>query len=214
MRIRNVKPEYIAFFFERRKVVRFTEREDIKRYGPIVLPESLDPPYDELGKPYARLDTRPYPFLFNLRVDHFAARVIRPDGSWTELPVAKRGAYGYLGNPVNFQATMAETHYPQGIMPGDVVEYRWKYMLPWDSKCSAHPRLARQHQWMDNWSRLTNWRIFFHGALPIREQRIEVLYAPREARAGICRSGARASGTRRERSSCRVGAARFARCDG
>jgi hypothetical protein len=186
LRIRNVKPEYIAFFFERRRVVRFTKREDINRYGPVVLPESLDPPYDELGKPYARLDTRPYPLLFNLRVDHFAARVIRPDGSWTELPVATRGAYGYLGNPVNFQAAMSSTHYPQGIMPGDVVEYRWKYMLPWDTN-APHTLGWRGSIWMDNWARLTNWRIFFHHGLPIREQRVELRY---HAKHGLEMAGA------------------------
>ncbi|MBK9146276.1 MAG: hypothetical protein IPM12_00495 [Flavobacteriales bacterium] len=186
LRIRNVKPEYISFFFERRRVVRFTEREDIKRYGAVVMPESLDPPYDELGKPYARLDTRPYPLLFNLRVDHFAARVIRPDGSWTELPVTMRSARGYSGHPVSFQATMAETHYPQGIMPGDVVEYRWKYMLPWDTN-APHTLGWRGSIWMDNWARLTNWRIFFHHGLPIREQRIELLY---HAKHGLEMAGA------------------------
>ncbi len=175
VRIRNVKPEYIAFFFERRKVVRFMERDDIKRYGPVVLPESLDPPYDEHGKPYDRLETRPYPLLFNLRVDHFAARVIRPDGSWDDLPIAARAAKGYLGTPVNFQTTMATTHYPQGIMPGDVVEYRWKYMLPWDTN-APHTQGWRRDLWMDNWARLTNWRIFFHHGLPIRKQRVELLY--------------------------------------
>ena len=59
IRIRNVKPEFLALFFERRRVVRFASQEDIRRYGPVVLPESLDPPYDEHGKPYERLETRP-----------------------------------------------------------------------------------------------------------------------------------------------------------
>jgi hypothetical protein len=74
LRIRNVKPEYLAFINERRRVVRFASREDIKRYGPVVLPERLDPPYDRLGVPYEQREARPYPLRFNLRVDHFAAR--------------------------------------------------------------------------------------------------------------------------------------------
>ncbi|MBK7944061.1 MAG: hypothetical protein IPJ85_01580 [Flavobacteriales bacterium] len=186
IRIRNVKPEFLALFFERRKVVRFAAQEDIKRYGPIVLPESLDPPYDVLGKPWERRETRPYPMLFNMRVDHFAARVIRPDGSWDELPVDTRGAKGFLGNPVAYQATMSITHYPVGIMPGDVVEYRWKYMLPYDSN-APHTQGARGLQWMGNWSRFTNWRVFFNGPLPIREQRIELRY---HAKHGIILGGA------------------------
>ena len=186
VRIRNVKPEYIAFFFERRKVVRFAERDDIARYGPVVLPESLDPPYDELGKPYAQLESRPYPLLFNLRVDHFAVRLIRPDGSWTELPVEQRAARGFQGTTPVAQALMSVTHYPQGIMPGDVVEYRWKYMLPWDSNM-PHSLGWRGLTWVDNWARLSNWRIFFHHGLPIRQQRIELHY---HAKHGLEMAGA------------------------
>jgi hypothetical protein len=193
IRIRNVKPEFLALFFERRRVVRFASQEDIKRYAPVVLPESLDPPYDEHGKPYERLETRPYPLLFNLRVDHFAARVIRPDGSCTELPVDTRAAKGFLGNPLSLQATMAITHYPVGIMPGDVVEYRWKYMLPYDSN-APHTYGMRGLLWMDNWARLTNWRVFFNGPLPVREQRMELRY---HAKHGIELGGAPPDGVER-----------------
>lgn len=194
IRIRNVKPEFLALFFERRKLVRFAAQEDIKRYGPIVLPESLDPPYDALGKPWERRETRPYPMLFNLRVDHFAARVIRPDGSWDELPVDTRSAKGILNDPVAYHATMSITHYPIGIMPGDVVEYHWKYMLPWDLNASA-ARGGRNRSWMDNWQLLTNWRIYFHHGLPIREQRIELRY---HAKHGLELTGAAPSIIKRE----------------
>lgn len=175
VRLRNSKPEFLALFFERRRVVRFAERADIGRYGSVVLPESLDPPFDTQGRPHAQRDARPYPLRFNLRVDHFGARVIRPDGSWTELPVSMRTMYGFLGSPVNVQAAMSEVHYPEGILPGDVVEYRWKYMLPWDVN-APHTQGWRGDQWTDNWARLTNWRIFFHDALPIRTQRVELVY--------------------------------------
>lgn len=175
IRLRNIKAAYLAFHVERRRVVRFGDAESIRRYGPVVLPESLDPPFDEHGKPYSRLETRPYPLLFNVRVDRFMARVIHADGSWTELPIATRAAKGFLGNPVNMQATMSMTHYPQGIMPGDVVEYRWKYMLPWDTN-APYTNGWRGSQWVDNWTRLANWRVFFHGGIAIRRQRIELLY--------------------------------------
>ena len=175
VRLRNVKPEHLALFFERRRVVRFAERADIGRYGPVVLPESLDPPYDTQGRPYAQREARPYPLRFNLRVDHFAVRVIRPDGNWTELPVTTRATHGFLGSPANFQAAMSVVHYPEGILPGDVVEYRWKYMLPWDTN-APYTQGWRGEWWTDNWARLSNWRIFFHDALPIRSQRIELCY--------------------------------------
>jgi hypothetical protein len=185
IRIRNIKPQFLAVFFERKRVVRFASEAEIARYAPVVLPESVDPPYDELGKPWERRDTRPSPMLFNLRVDHFSARVIRPDGSTEDLPVRIRAANGFLGNPVAMQATMALTHYPVGVMPGDVVEYHWKYMLPYDSN-APHTGGFRGLRWMDNWARLTNWRIFFHGPLPIRAQRVELIY---HAKHGLQLSG-------------------------
>ncbi len=175
IRFRNNKPQFIAVFFERRRVVRYANAEDIRQYGPVVLPESLDEPFDEATVPWASRGKRVYPLLFNMRVDHFNVRIIRPDGTWTELPVGQRAAKGFMGSPVAMQATMSVTHYPQGIMPGDVVEYHWKYMLPWDSN-APYTSGWRQNLWVDNWARLGNWRVFFHGALPIREQRIELLY--------------------------------------
>ncbi len=175
IRLRNIKAAYLAFHYEHHRVVRFGDVASIKRYGPVVLPESLDPPFDEHGKPYTRLETRPYPLLFNLRVDHFAARVIHADGTCTELPIATRAAHGFLGNPLNMQATMSITHYPEGIMPGDVVEYRWKYMLPWDTN-APYTSGWRGSRWVDNWTRLANWRIFFHQGLPVAHQRIALRY--------------------------------------
>ncbi|MFN3875863.1 MAG: hypothetical protein ACK4L7_08135, partial [Flavobacteriales bacterium] len=185
IRIRNIKPQYLAVFVERSRVVRFATADDIKRHGPVVLPESLDPPYDALGQPWERRAAGPRPRLFNLRVDRFTARVIRPDGTRDELPVDARGATDRLDNPFSRQATMSITCDPLGVMPGDVVEYRWKYMLPYDSN-APHTYGARGFFWMDNWALLTNWRVFFHGPLPIRRQRIELLY---HAKQGIVLGG-------------------------
>lgn len=175
VRLRNVKPEFLSLFIERRRVVRFAARGEIGRYASVILPESLDPAYDTQGRPYALRDGRPYPLRFDVRVDHFAVRRIRPDGSWTELPAAARTSHGFLGSPVNFQPAISVTYTPEGVMPGDVVEYRWKYMLPWDVN-APHTQGWRGAWWTSNWARLSNWRIFFHDALPIRTQRVEVCY--------------------------------------
>ncbi|MEX1131665.1 MAG: hypothetical protein WEC15_00435 [Flavobacteriales bacterium] len=71
-------------------------------------------------------------------------------------------------------------------MPGDVVEYRWKYMLPWDSN-APYTSGWRGTRWVDNWTRLSNWRIFFHHALPIRYQKTEMKY---NAKHGLTIAGA------------------------
>lgn len=186
IRVRNEKPQFIAFFFEHRRVVRYGDRNAIVCYAPVVLPESFDPPFDRHDAPYTAAGSRPFPKLFNLRVDHFGVRVVRPDGSWTELPVEQLASGTDVQGRAVMLQTQAITFYPQGIMPGDVVEYRWKYMLPWDSN-EPYTRGWRGSRWVDNWSRLSNWRIFFHHALPIREQTTELDY---NAKHGLVITGA------------------------
>ncbi len=186
IRIKNEKSEFLAFFFEHRRVVRYEDRSDIVRYGPVALPESYDPSFDRHGAPYTAMGSRAFPRLFNLRVDHFAVRVIRPDGSWDELPVEQLASGTDVQGRAIMLQTQAITFYPQGIMPGDVVEYRWKYMLPWDSN-APYTNGWRGKRWVDNWSRLSSWRIFFHHALPIREQNTELKYS---AKHGLDLSGA------------------------
>jgi hypothetical protein len=175
VRLKNIKPRFLALFFERRKVIRFATQEDILRFATFALPESLDPPYDgrrKVGQPAVK---EPRPQWFNVRLDHFVARIIRPDGSWGEV-----GAFGHVErDQVRTHRTM-ETAWTyvldlQALAPGDVVEVRWKYMVPYDVNGD---RTAgwRGFEWMDNWARLTSWRVFFHGDLPIRHQTVSFHY--------------------------------------
>lgn len=175
VRFKNLKPRFLAIFFERRKVIRFETEEDILRYSRFSLPESLDPPYDGRWKAGERVGEDPKPQWFNVRLDAFAARIVRPDGTWGEV-----GAFGHVDREqVRTYRTM-ETAWTyvldlQAISPGDVVEVRWKYMVPYDVN-GNRTEGWRGFEWMDNWARLTSWRVFFHGDLPILHQRITFRY--------------------------------------
>lgn len=175
IRLRKTKPEFFALFFERRKVVRFASEEDIIQHAGVVLPESLDPPYDDMYVAWNERGAASRPRWLNTRLDHFVARVIRPDGSWKELPVKAMLEEEQLMTLRTYETVWNYVLDVQGISVGDHIEFRWKYMLPYDYNW-PHTFGWRGLEWMDNWARLTSWRVFFHGDLPIRKQRVEVLY--------------------------------------
>lgn len=175
VRLKNLKPRFLSLFFERRKVIRFTSEEDIARFASFTLPESLDQPYDGRWKPGGAQTTEPRPQWFNVRLDEFAARIIRPDGTWGEV-----GAFAKVDRELVRTFRTMETAWTyvldlQAISPGDVVEVRWKYMVPYDVN-GDRTQDWRGFEWMDNWSRLTSWRVFFHGDLPVRKQQVTFRY--------------------------------------
>ncbi len=156
-------------------MIRFASEEDILLYTRFTLPESLDPPYDQRNAAWSDSTKAARPLWFNVRLDHFAARIIRPDGTWGEV-----GAFASIERQQVRTARTMETAWTyvldlQAIAPGDVVEVRWKYMVPYDLN-GQQTGGWRAFEWMDNWARLTSWRIFFHGDLPIRHQRVELKY--------------------------------------
>ena len=175
IRIKNTKPQYIALFFERRQVIRFGTEEEIMQYSRFTLPESLDPSFDERLTPWSERVDRPRPNWFNVRLDEFAARIVRPDGTWGEVGVFASVDRNTVRTVATNETAWTYVLDMQAIAPGDVVEVHWKYMVPYNSNLPA-ARGWRAYEWMDNWARLTSWRVFFHGEVPIRHQRIEFRY--------------------------------------
>lgn len=174
IRLRNAKPQFLAVFFERRRIIHFTNGEDIARHGTVVLPESLDPPYDRRFDPWHLREVAPRTRWLNMRLDHFQARVKR-GGAWHDLPAIPRMEEDELRTLRTIEKAWSQVIAVQDIAPGDTVELHWKYMLPYDYNWPATMGW-RGMEWVDNWARLTSWRVFLHGELPIRRQTIEVLF--------------------------------------
>lgn len=175
IRVKKKRPQFLALFFERRQVIRFGSQEDVLRYGRFTLPESLDPAYDRRGMPWSAANEPARPMWFNARLDVFAARIIRPDGTWGEVGAFSDVHTDQVTTMRTMEAAWTYVLDLQSIAPGDVVEVRWKYMIPYDTNWEQTLGW-RAFEWMDNWSRLTSWRVFFHSDLPIRHQRIELVY--------------------------------------
>ena len=140
-----------------------------------MLPESLDPAFDERLTPWSERVDPPRPNWFNVRLDEFAARIIRPDGTWGEVGVFASVDRNTVRTVATNETAWTYVLDMQAVSPGDVVEVHWKYMVPYNSNLPA-ARGLRIDEWIDSWARLTSWRVFFHGVLPIRHQRIEFRY--------------------------------------
>lgn len=173
IRLKNLQPRFLSLFFHRRKVIRFATQADIDRFARFRLPESLDPLYDAREAVYGTDLTEARPMWFNVRLDVFAARIIRPDGTWGEV--------GAFANTQHDQVRTFRTLEPawtyvldlQAITPGDVVEVVWSYMVPYDVNAERTTGW-RALEWPDNWTRTTSWRILFHHSLPIRHQSVQL----------------------------------------
>ncbi|HMQ77759.1 MAG TPA: hypothetical protein PKE21_02140 [Flavobacteriales bacterium] len=175
VRFHGVKPQFLNVFFERRRIIRFETEADILRHGSVQLPESLDPPMDRGERIWDPLAENPGPRWLNVRLDRFMARVLRPDGSAHELEPLVRVRRWPVKNPTTIEQAWSFTFDLPAIAPGDVVELHWKYMVPYDLNQPA-TQGWRSAPWMDNWARLTSWRIFFHDALPVRAQQVTIRY--------------------------------------
>jgi hypothetical protein len=189
IRLRNTKAQFLAVFVERRQVIRFETHEDLVKHSRFILPESLDPPYDRSFVPWAQRDGPARPRWVNVRMEDFSAHVLHADGTRGELPVIVSTENRDLRNLRTIDQMVDLIHDVQGLEVGDVLEVRWKYMIPWDD---SYPRLPGWGgmRWVDNWARLTSWRIFMHGELPVRQQRIELVY---DRRHGLIAGGAEPS---------------------
>jgi hypothetical protein len=175
IRLRKTKPEFFALFIERHKVLRFATDQDIVDHASMLLPESFDPSYDDMYVAWDDREGPSRPRWLNTRLDFFVARIIRPDGTWEELQVKATVEEEKLMTLRTYETVWSYVLDAQGISAGDVVEFRWKYMVPYDFNW-RQARGWRGLEWMDNWARLTSWRVFFHGNLPVRKQRVEILY--------------------------------------
>ena len=175
VRVLHVKPQFLSLFFERVRVIRFADEADILRHGHVQLPESLDPPMDRGEGVWDPRAENPGPRWMNIRIDRVQARVLNPDGTTRPVEMVAHPRRWPVKNPTTVEHASSVVLDLVGIVPGDVVELRWKVMVPYDVNQPASQGW-RSDPWMDNWARLTSWRIFFHDALPVRDQQVSIRY--------------------------------------
>ena len=175
VRVLHVKPQFLNLFFERTRIIRFADDDGIQRHGHVQLPESLDPPMDKGERVWDPRAENPGPRWMNVRIDRVQARVLNADGTARPVEMVVHHRRWPVKNPTTVEHASSVVLDLVGIVPGDVVELRWKVMVPYDVNQPAS-QSWRSDPWMDNWARLTSWRIFFHDAVPVRDQQVSIRY--------------------------------------
>lgn len=186
IRFRNIKPVALSVSFERTQLIRFGSPDEILEHSRITLPESIDPFYDRAFVPWEERDERTLPRWFNVSVNSFSAHRVHNGVANEELGVLKRQEKEDVRTFYVTTASDRVIHDVQEIVPGDTVQLHWHYTVPYQSN-RLSPGGFRDLMWVDNWIWLTNWRIFFNGDLPIREQTVQMEY---DLRQGIVLGGA------------------------
>lgn len=140
--------------FQRKARVKFLTQKGIEEKSNIILPESLDPLYDDHNLPFTNNKIKKGPAYFDLALNWFAARIIKPDGSvinaeYTDqfnqqevldLVIKQSVSYKYVkSNYWEFKI--------KNLQPGDELEYDYQILLPYD----------------ENFIYLNSGRIFMHG---------------------------------------------------
>lgn len=152
------KPEQLSIVFDKHMVIRYGTREAAREYGRFILPESFDPPTDYQDVPWEHRDSLPRPLYFETRLDHFAARVIGPVERRYEL-VPERTLVTQRKKTFDryFRAYSYDLRL-NGIAPGDTVEIRYKYTVPFE----------------ENWFRFNSSKHYFHGPLHKHRYQLQV----------------------------------------
>ena len=150
LRVYKSNPLYMTLVFEKKARIRYNNIKGIEEHSRFVLPESFDRSYDYHDVAITNRKNKLRPQYFDVEVEFFAARIIRPDGSVLDAAVEDSVAMDRLKYGVKYHDTWSFVFDVAGMEPGDELEVHYKYTVPYDV----------------NWFRFNRNRVFFHGVLP------------------------------------------------
>lgn len=157
--VRGRKDEFMHVYFERKQRIKLLAPiQGNIPFSRIVLPESHDPFFDSREMPSGfPVDSITADYL-EVRMVHFAARKILPDGSTKSIPFTNQFVKDTIEINQRFQNQFQYNFLLSDLQPGDEIEIHFKYEVPYST----------------NWLFLNSNRIFFHRNYPVQEQRVEI----------------------------------------
>jgi len=158
IRVHKVNPLMMSIVFEKHVRIRYNTIAGIDQHSKFVLPESFDPMYDLQEVPLDQRKSKIRPQYFDVEVDFFAARIIRPDGAVIDAIVNDSVALDRLKFGIKIHDTWSFVFNVSGMEPGDELEVHYKYVVPYRV----------------NWFRFNRNRVFFHSAIP--KQKFELVF--------------------------------------
>ncbi|HMT30185.1 MAG TPA: hypothetical protein PKD91_12985, partial [Bacteroidia bacterium] len=156
-----------SIIIQRKARIKFLTQKGIDEKSTIILPESLDPLYDDHNLPFTNNKIKKGPSYFDLALNWFAARIIRPDGSVVKAEYNEEFKEQDVLNLIIKQSVSykyVKSHYwnfaIKNLQPGDEVEYDYQIMFPFD----------------ENFIYVNSGRIFFHGEVPCQNYSLLLKY--------------------------------------
>ncbi len=114
----------------------------------LTLPNGFDPTLDYHWVSEKRKHSQHRPTIWNLSVNHFAARRINPDGTFTELEwidsIATRKIWANMINRTAYIYSFAM----KDLKPGDEIQVNYRYSYPyqkWHMRFFFHSNLPKQN---------------------------------------------------------------------
>ena len=150
--------DYIWIKFKKQARIKFETEAAIQAHQKTTLPESYDPSYDWHDVPLVGREKRHRPLYYNIKVEYFKARIIKPDGREVAAEIKKS-----VGNESNVFDKVRNTYYfyhyeVTNLEPGDELQFAYAYELPYDI----------------NWFKFNSARIFFNGEIPKQDYQLIV----------------------------------------
>jgi hypothetical protein len=164
-----LKSTFLHVYFSKKIRIKFQNQKGISEHSTFGLPHSNDPVYDKKDLPFIGKDSLIGPPFRDVRVVHFAARIIKPDGTIVPAEVASRRysteveCFAQASNVLDGMGVASDVRYyneprtiftytyaVKNLQPGDELELDYEYEVPYE----------------ENWYWFNAPRIFFNGVLP------------------------------------------------
>ena len=144
------KTPFIFIYIEKKFRIKFLTKKGIERYAKIIIPESFDPAFDYKDIPAGNIKEQHRPRLFEIKIEYFAARIIKENGSVKTADLSDSFKKEIKMLDYNTNHSHSYEFEVKNLQIGDELEIAYKLELPY----------------VDNWYSYYSTRVFFHGILP------------------------------------------------
>jgi len=149
MEASGTKDPFVKVYIEKKLRIKFLTQKGIDNFSKITIPESFDPLFDYKDIPLGNPKKRHRPRMFEIKIEYFAARIIKGNGQIETADVKDqlKPEIILFGSKIyNSHAYVFKT---KNLQVGDELEIAYSFELPYH----------------DNWYMYYSARVFFHGLM-------------------------------------------------
>ncbi len=117
-------------YFRKTATVQLLDKAGVQSFSTITLPESFDPEFDRMFRPFEKNNEKITPILFDVEVKYFAARVLGKNGQTRSLKPKDKAKLREIFIRDEFYKSYSFEYKLEGLQEGDVLEYAYEYSIP------------------------------------------------------------------------------------